>query len=160
MKIYLAADHAGLALKDKIKTWLKGNDYEVEDCGAFEFDQRDDYPDFISRAAIAVSKDPESRGIVLGGSGQGEAMVANRYQNVRAAVFYGAVRPRAAIDAEGTESVDPLAMVKLPRAHENANVLSLGARFLSDEEALQAVEVWLKTSFSGGERHRRRIAKF
>lgn len=151
MKIYLATDHAGFELKEKIRDWLLDNGYEVEDCGAHEFDQSDDYPDFIRVAAEAVSKCSESadssracRGIVLGGSGQGEAMVANRLRGVRAAVYYG-----------GSDEI-----VILSREHNDANVLALGARFLSESQALKAVALWLKTPFSGEERHARRIAKF
>lgn len=145
MKIYLAADHRGFQLKEKVKTWLKEWGYEYEDMGAFEFNKDDDYPDFISKAAEKVSQDPEnSKAIILGGSGQGEAMVANRYKGVRAAVYYG-----------GSEEV-----VKLSREHNNANILSLGTFFVDEETAKRAVEVWLETPFSGEERHVRRIAKF
>src|SRR3990167_8808632 len=88
--IYLAADHRGFELKEKIKEWLKEWGYEYEDMGAFEYNADDDYPDFISKAAEKVSQDSDnSRAIIMGGSGQGEAMVANRYKGVRAAVFYG-----------------------------------------------------------------------
>ena len=145
MTIYLAADHAGFELKEKIKKSLIELDYKVEDFGAKVFDTNDDYPDFIHKAAEAVSKDPQSsRAVIFGGSGQGEAMVANRYKNVRAAVYYGG-------------SLD---IVKLSREHNDANVLSLGARFLKEEEALKAVQLWLRTDFSGEERHKRRLAKF
>jgi ribose 5-phosphate isomerase B len=160
MKIYLATDHAGFELKEKVKAWLKENNYEVEDFGAFEYNKDDDYPDFVLKAAEAVSKNPSSKAIILGGSGQGEAMVANRYKGVRAAVFYGPVQPRTAIDAKGTQSNDPFEIIKLPRTHEDANVLSLGARFLTGEEATKAVQLWLETPFSDEERHKRRIGKF
>lgn len=144
MKIYLATDHAGFELKEKIKAFLLTNDYEVEDFGAFSYDANDDYPDFVHKAAAAVSENPiMARGIILGGSGQGEAMIANRYKNVRAAVFYG-----------GPEDI-----VKLSREHNDANILSLGARFIKEEEALKSVKLWLATNFSKEERHRRRINK-
>lgn len=144
MIIYLATDHAGFNLKEKIKEFLTGLGYEVKDFGAFSFDPADDYPDFIKIAAEAVSKDSEnSRAIVLGGSGQGEAMVANRYKGVRAAV----------LDIYNAD------VIKLSREHNNANILSLGARFLKEEEALNAVKLWLETPFSGEERHKRRILK-
>lgn len=153
MKIYLAADHAGFELKEKIKKFLEKEKYEVQDFGAFEFKSDDDYPDFINLAAKAVTGDSENdRAIIIGGSGQGEAMVANRYRGVRAAVFYG---PRALVGA-----TDIFAPVRLCREHNNANVLSLGARFLSDEEALEAVKIFLATPFSGDARHIRRLAKF
>lgn len=145
MKVYLATDHAGFQLKEAIKKFLTEKDYEVKDFGAFSYDKHDDYPDFVRQAAEAVAKDPEqSRGIVLGASGQGEAMVANRHKGVRAAV----------LDMYDEE------VIKLSREHNDANVLSLGARFLKEKEALKAVELWLGTPFSGEERHVRRIAKF
>lgn len=144
-KICLAADHAGFELKEKIKKFLIDKGYEVKDFGSFSFDPNDDYPDFIRKAAEAVANNSEqSRGIVLGGSGQGEAMVANRYKGVRAAVLYK-------YDEE---------IIKLSREHNNANVLALGARFLKEKEAIKAVDLWLKTPFSGEERHKRRIDKF
>ena len=144
MKIYLATDHAGFGLKEKLKTFLRGEGHQVEDCGAFAYSPDDDYPDFIRLAAAAVSADPEgSRAIILGGSGQGEAIAANRFLGVRAVVYYGG-RPE---------------IIKLSREHNDANVLSFGARFVGDEEALQAARDWLAAPFSGEERHRRRIRK-
>lgn len=142
--IYLGADHAGFELKEKIKEWLAEWGYEFEDMGANEYDENDDYPDFIRPAAKTVAHDPENaRAIVLGGSGQGEAMVANRYRGVRAAVYYG-----------GSDEI-----IKLSREHNDANVLSLGARFLNEEEAKKAVKLWLETEFTGADRHVRRINK-
>ncbi len=141
--VYLATDHAGFELKEKIKEFLKKEGYEVKDCGAFEYDKEDDYPDFISQAAEAVSKDPDSRAIILGGSGQGEAIVANKFPNVRAAVYYGSAEE----------------MPSLTRQHNDSNILSLGARFLSVEEATAAVKLFLETKFSEDERHIRRIEK-
>jgi len=143
MTIYLASDHAGFELKGKIKDFLVKNGYEAEDLGPFAYDANDDYPALIRPAAERVSQNPEDRAIVLGGSGQGEAMVSNRYKNVRAAVYYGG-------------NMD---IVKLSREHNNANVLSFGARFVKEEEALEAVKLWLETPFLGEERHQRRIAK-
>lgn len=144
MKIYLATDHAGFELKEKIKDFLIKEGYEVEDCGAHELDKDDDYPDFIAKAAKAVSQDPEnSVGIIFGGSGQGEAMTANKFPGVRAAMYYG----------------NQLEIVTLSREHNNANILSLGARFLSFEQAQEAVKLWLNTPFNGDERHVRRINK-
>src|SRR5258708_4936803 len=105
MKIYLATDHTGLELKNKVKEFLKQKDYDVEDCGAYQFEKDDDYPDFIGKAAEAVSKDLEhSRGIIFGGSGQGEAMVANKFKGVRCALFYAKAIPAQAVDAAGRES--------------------------------------------------------
>ena len=144
MKIFLGADHAGFELKEKLKPFLKEMGFEFEDLGNFVYDEQDDYPDFISLVAKKVAEDPENkRGIILGGSGQGEAMVANRKKGVRAAVIYN-------FNEE---------IVRLGREHNNANVLSLGAKFLSEEEAKKAVKLWLETKFSGEERHRRRIEK-
>lgn len=143
MRIHLATDHAGYKLKERIKEVLMQRNYSVVDHGAFSLDKKDDYPDFIARAAEEVSKNPTDRAIILGGSGEGEAMVANRYKNVRATVYYG-----------GSDKI-----VTLSREHNNANVLSLGARFLTEKEALHAVKTWLATAFSGDIRHQRRIDK-
>lgn len=141
--IYLATDHAGFELKEKIKKVLESLGFEVKDFGAYTLDPEDDYPDFISKAAEAVSKDPQSKAIILGGSGQGEAMVANKFPNVRAAVYYGNLEQ----------------MPVLTRQHNDSNVLSLGARFLKEDEAIAAVKLFLQTPFSNEERHIRRIEK-
>ena len=123
---------------------MKELGFEVEDCGAYEFNPDDDYPEFVKKAAQAVSEAPESsRAIVLGGSGQGEGIVVNKFLNVRSTVYYGG----------------NLEIVKLSREHNDANVLSLGARFLSLNEAKEAIKLWLETQFSKEERHRRRVAK-
>lgn len=160
MKIYLATDHAGFELKEKLKVFLEELGYEVKDFGAFEYNPDDDYPDFISKAAEAVSKDPEnSKAIVLGGSGQAEAMVANKFKEVRCALFYAAVAPLGAADITGRKSEDIFEMIRLTREHNNANVLSIGVRFISEEEAKEAVKLWLATPFSNEERHKRRIDK-
>ncbi len=143
MKVYLATDHAGFELKTKVKEFLKKEGYEVEDCGAYEFDKDDDYPDFISKAAEAVSENPENKAIIFGGSGQGEAIVANKFPNVRVAVYYGGQNM----------------MPKLTREHNDSNILSLGARFLTEEEACEAVKLFLDTPFSREDRHVRRIEK-
>ncbi len=143
MKIYFASDHAGFEMKEKLKEFLKEKGYEVEGLGDFVYDKQDDYPDFIFKAAKAVAEDEGSKGIILGGSGQGEAIAANKVKGIRAVVYYG-----------GPEDI-----VKLSREHNDANILSLGARFLSEEEAKKVVDLWLKTPFSGEERHQRRIQK-
>ena len=142
MKIYIGADHAGFEMKEMLKKYLVGLKYEVEDKGAFKYQPEDDYPDFILPVARAVAADPESRGIVIGGSGEGEAMCANRVKGARAAVFYGG----------------NFEIIELSRKHNNANILSLGARFIDDEIAKKAVELWLKTPFEGG-RHDARLKK-
>ncbi|PIR86715.1 MAG: ribose-5-phosphate isomerase [Candidatus Harrisonbacteria bacterium CG10_big_fil_rev_8_21_14_0_10_49_15] len=158
MTIYLATDHAGFALKEAIKKYLLEQGHEVEDCGAHSLNKDDDYPDFIAKAAEAVSKDPASRGIIFGGSGQGEAMVANRFKGVRAAVFYA---PEVHLADKEGEHIDPFEVVKIAREHNDANVLSVAARFIHDEQvALTAVKLFLETPFSNSERHVRRISKF
>lgn len=159
MKVYLASDHVGFALKTKLKPFLEEKGYEVIDCGANVLDKDDDYPDFISQAAAEVSKDPNSRGIVMGGSGQGEAMVANKYKNVRCALFYSPAIPKQAADITGRVSEDPLEMIRLTREHNDANMLSLGVRFVTEEAAMQVVAMWLEAPFSNHERHARRIEK-
>ena len=142
MIIHIATDHAGLELKEKVKSYLSKLDYEFVDHGAYEYDALDDYPDFIFPCAEAVSNDSNSKGIILGGSGQGEAMAANRVKGVRAAVFYNG----------------PDEIIKLSRQHNDANILSLGARFMSDQEMYKIIELWLSTDFESG-RHKRRIEK-
>jgi ribose 5-phosphate isomerase B len=160
MKIYLGTDHAGFALKEKLKSFLVSEGYEVEDCGAFSFDKNDDYPDFVGKAAESVSKDPEnSRGIVLGGSGEAEMMTANKYKGVRCALFYAPAVPVEAADVAGRMSSDPFEIIRLTREHNNANMLSLAARFLKEEDAIKAVKLWLEEPFSGDARHVRRIEK-
>lgn len=143
MTIYFAADHAGFDLKNILLAYVRDElEYDVEDCGAAELNTEDDYPVFIKKAARAVSENPnDTRAIILGGSGQGEAMAANRYVNVRACAYYGGLPE----------------IVTLSRTHNDANILSLGARFLSESEAKEAVRRWLDTAFSNEERHQRRI---
>lgn len=159
MKIYLGTDHAGYELKEKIKKLLQDSGYEVEDCGAHEFNKEDDFTDFITPVAKKINEEPESKGIILGGSGQAEAMLANKFPNVRAAEFYGPVLAKEPIEVEGTESNDDFAIIRLTRLHNNANILSIGARFVTEEQVLHAVTLWLDTPFSEGERHKRRIEK-
>ncbi len=140
--IYIASDHAGFELKNKIISHLKNTDMEVEDCGPGAFDPEDDYPDFIYPCAVKVAQNPGSMGIVIGMSGNGEAMVANKVKGIRAALYYG-----------GHEDI-----IKLSRQHNNANVLSIGAKFLSPSEVERAIDLWIETGFDGG-RHQRRIDK-
>lgn len=159
MTVYLGTDHAGFALKEALKRFLIEKGYAVEDCGASTLDPQDDYTTYISLVAQKVSDNPDSKGIILGGSGQAEAMLANKFPNIRAALFYGPVTPKEAIEIEGTASQDAFAIIGLTRKHNNANILSLGARFLSEQEAIRAVDLWLTTPFSGVERHQRRNDK-
>ena len=142
MKIVLGTDHAGYKLKEVLKKFLGEQGHECEDMGT-DSEKSCDYPDFIYPVAKKVAEDPENRGIILGGSGQGEAMTANRVKGIRAAVYYG-----------GNKDI-----ITLSRTHNNANILSLGARFISDEEAKEVVKLWLETDFPAEERHVRRIKK-
>lgn len=144
MKIFIASDHAGFELKKFLVDRLSLAGHDVRDMGAKTYDSEDDYPDFISLVAKEVSHQPSLvKGIVLGGSGQGEAICANKFYGIRAALYYGG-------------NMD---IVRLSRQHNDANVLSVGARFVSADEALKAVNIWLSTPFSGDERHKRRIQK-
>lgn len=143
-KIYIASDHAGFELKTKLINFLETQGYIIQDMGPFFFEPGDDYPDFVSLVAREVSKNPEfSLGVVIGGSGQGEAIVANRFPRVRANVYYGG----------------NLDSIKMAREHNDANILSLGARFINEEEAKTALKLWLDTQFSGKDRHIRRHMK-
>lgn len=142
--IAFGADHAGFAMKNELMSFLKNEGYEVIDHGAYSLDPSDDFTDFVAKVAREVSRHPDMlRGIVLGGTGTGEAIVCNRFPSVRAAVYYGG-------------NVD---IVDLSREHNDANILSLGARFINIEEAKMVVLKWLNTDFSEDERHIRRIQK-
>lgn len=156
MTIHLATDHAGFALKEAVKMYLLEElGHDVVDHGAAVFDETDDYPDFIRPAAAAVAAEPATaRAIIFGGSGQGEAMAANRFAGVRATVFYGEPAMMQT-DADGTSQ----SIITASREHNNANVLSIGARLVSEEVAKTAIAAWLSTEFSGDERHQRRIKK-
>jgi len=142
MKIFLASDHAGFDLKGFLSNHLIQLGYNVEDCGAYTMESVDDYPDYIIPAARKVANEPGSKGIIMGGSGQGEAIAANRIKGVRAAVYYDG----------------PIDIVKLSRSHNNANILSFGARFISNEKAAEAMKIWLDEPFDKG-RHQKRIDK-
>jgi len=142
MKIYLATDHAGFEFKEEIKTFLLAKGFEIEDCGAFSYDEHDDYPDFIAKAAEKISKDPQnSMGIIFGKSGAGEEIVANKFKNVRAIIGFSKQN------------------VELSRIHNDANVLSLGSDFVDFAKAKELVILFLETPFSNGPRHIRRINK-
>lgn len=141
--IYFASDHAGFELKGQLVEFVQDVlGYEVIDCGAIAYDPQDDFTDYIAKAAREVSADPKNtRAIILGGSGQGEAMLANRFHDVRAAVYYGG----------------NMEIVSLSRVHNDANVLSFGARFISESEAKEAVALWLQTKHEPVEKYDRRI---
>ena len=149
--IHIASDHAGFEMKEEIKKYLEKKDYKVTDYGPYEYDEDDDYPEFCALAARAVSQDHKSRGIVIGGSGQGEAIVSNRFPNVRAMVYNG-----QSVRGDGMEVPEEIITA---RQHNDANIISLGARFITEEEALEAVDQFLDTDFSGEERHIRRLQK-
>ncbi len=155
MKIFLGTDHAGFELKELLKTHVASLGHAVTDCGAPVLTPGDDYPEMVGACARAVAADAGSVGIVLGASGQGEAMVANRVPGIRAAVYYGG-SSHTQTDQEGEQ----LSLIASTRAHNDANILSLGARFIQVEEAKASVEEFLATPFSQEERHFRRISAF
>lgn len=158
MKVYIGADHAGFEMKAAIIDALRAKGIAVEDCGAHLYDPEDDYPEIVKETMrkflVDVREQADSRAIVIGASGQGEAIVANRFKGVRCALYYGAPRG-AQTDASGHE----LSMIESTRAHNDANVLSLAARFMTPEEAVRAVEHWLSVPYSAEDRHTRRIWK-
>ena len=143
--IILASDHAGFKLKEAVKLFLESKKLQVLDVGAHEFNEADDYPPFMTAAAMKVAADlsGETKAIIFGGSGEGEAIVANRFPGVRAVVWYG-----------GSQDI-----LKFARQDNDSNVLSIGARLVNEDEAKKAVELWLNTPFSNEERHKRRIAE-
>lgn len=143
MKVFLGTDHAGFEFKERIKEFLEQEGYEVVDCGAHAFDKDDDYPDLISKAALEVSSNlkKNARGIVLGKSGAGEAMVANKIKGIRAFL---------AVNEKN---------VRLAREHNDANVISLGSEIVPLPKAKKLIKLFLETPFSNEERHKRRIKK-
>lgn len=147
MNIYLASDHAGFELKKHILEIVKELGHTVIDVGPEVLNPEDDYPDFIAPCATRVAGEKGSMGIVFGWSGNGESMVANRQKGIRCATFYG-------------PSSSGYDIVSLAREHNDANMLSIGAHFVTNEQAQEAAKVFLSTNFSGDERHVRRIAKF
>lgn len=137
MRIAIGSDHAGFAYKEKIKEFLRAHGHLVTDFGTSS-EEPVDYPLFIRPVAEAVASGETERGVVLGGSGNGEAMAANRIKGVRCAVCWNVESAR------------------LARQHNDANIISLGQRMMSETEALEIVRVWLETDFAGG-RHVRRV---
>src|ERR1700742_4233198 len=159
MKVYLASDHAGFETKNKLVAFVRDElGLDVEDCGAFVDDPQDDYPGIIAVAAKKLSDDVaagrDSRAIVAGACGQGEAIVAIRFKCVRYALYYGDPGSEQ-VDASG-KRLDILAST---REHNNANALSLGLRFLTLDQAKDAIARWLAAPFPGEARHARRIAQ-
>ena len=143
MTIHFAADHAGFELKNILMTFAETElGLSVVDNGAHEYNESDDFPDFVIPLAQAVSGS-QDKGVILGGSGQGEAMAANRIVGVRAAVYYG-----------GNKEI-----ITLSREHNDANILSIGARFVGAEEAKDALRLWLQTETSTDEKYARRNHK-
>lgn len=142
MLIYIGADHRGFELKESLKNFLEKKGYEVVDVGAEKFDENDDYPDFARLVGMAINQDPISRkGILICGSGVGVDIVANKFKRVRSSLIFN---PDQAFMA---------------RNDDDANILSLSADFLNEEDAKKILGTWLATGFSGKEQHRRRIEK-
>ena len=140
VRVYLGSDHAGFELKTRIIEWLKEAGYEAVDCGPESYVEDDDYPPYVMSAAHSVINDPGSLGIVIGGSGNGEQIASNKIPGIRAAVAW-------------TDETAQLA-----RQHNDANVLSLGAREYSLQDAVSFAKVFIETPFSGETRHARRLA--
>lgn len=159
MKVAITTDHAGFEALKELRVYLESMGHECIDYGPRQFDADDDYPDFIFPAARAVANGECERAVIMGGSGQGEAIAANRIKGVRCALFYGPVLAKEPIDAEGNMSDDPYEIVRLSRTHNNANVLSLSGRFLTIDEMKEALRIWFSTEFTPVERHERRIRK-
>lgn len=159
MKIALSTDHAGFEQLKKLKEFLESQGHGCLDFGPKAFEPDDDYPDLIRPAAEAVASGTADMGIIMGSSGQGEAMTANRVKGVRCALYYGPATPPGAVDVEGKAAEDEFEILRLSREHNNANMLSLAARFLTPEQIEQAVTIWLEAPFTGVERHARRIKK-
>jgi ribose 5-phosphate isomerase B len=140
MRVHLGSDHAGYELKARLVTWLEGQDHDVVDHGPHVYDPTDDYPTFCLRTAEATAADPASLGVVIGGSGNGEQMAANKVKGVRAALAW----------SDETAS--------LARRHNDANVVAIGARMHTMDQVVRMVEVFLATPYSQDDRHARRIA--
>ena len=158
-KIGLTTDHAGFDQIKQLQEYLTRMGYECVYYGPQKLDMTDDYPDFIRPAAEAVAKGEVEAAVIMGGSGQGEAMVANRVSGVRCAVYYGSAAALSTIDAEGRMAADQYENLRLGRQHNDANMLSVAARFVSQPDLEKAIDVWLETPFTGVDRHVRRIKK-
>ena len=142
IRLFLSGDHAGFELKQKLKSYLARKGFIISDFGPLKLNKQDDYTDFVIPMAQELSKTRNTLGICIAGSGQGEAIAANKVKGIRAALYYG----------------KDLNIIKLARQHNNANVLSIGARFVKEAEAKKAIDLFLKTKFQAG-RHKRRLNK-
>jgi ribose 5-phosphate isomerase B len=140
-KIYLSGDHAGFKLKEKLKPWIEKK-HKTIDIGPHTYNKLDDYPDFVIPMSRKVAKDINSRGIIIAGSGQGEAIVANKVKGIKAGLYHG-----------GSPKI-----VNTGRGHDNTNVLCFGSRFVTEKEAKRAINIFLTTPFQKG-RHSRRLKK-
>ena len=141
MRIHIATDHAGLEFSTQLQHHLAAAGHDVVDHGPGDYDPQDDYPPFCLRAGAGVVGDPGSLGIVIGGSGNGEQMAANKVEGARAALAWS------------------LATAELAREHNDANVVAVGARQHSEEEMLEIIDTFIATPFTGAERHARRVAQ-
>ena len=141
MRLHIGSDHAGLELKNELLAHLVNNGHDVTDHGPYEYDALDDYPDFCIPAAQAVSKDPTSLGVVIGGSGNGEQISANKVKGIRAVLAWS------------------IETAKLGKEHNNANVVSVGGRMHSIDQCKEIIDAFIATQFSNDERHIRRIDK-
>lgn len=159
MKLALATDHAGFEQLKDLQNYLESIGHECVNYGPKSLNLNDDYPDYIFQAAKAVSTGECERGVILGRSGQGEGMAANRLKGVRCAVFYGPAVVGRIIDANGRVSSSPYEIVKLSREHNDSNMLSIAASFVSLNDMQQVVNLWLNTEFTNEPRHVRRINK-
>jgi len=141
-KIYIAGDHAGYYDKEKIKAFLEKKGFSIIDFGPSSYNKKDDYPDFVIPLAKKLSKTRNAGGIIIAGSGVGEAIASNKIKNIRAFAFHG----------------DNTKIVKTSREHDDTNVLAMGSRLVSLPIMKRAIDVWLKTPFKKG-RHKRRLNK-
>jgi ribose 5-phosphate isomerase B len=141
MRLHIGSDHAGLELKNELLAHLVNNGHDVTDHGPYEYDALDDYPDFCIPAAQAVAKDPTSLGVVIGGSGNGEQISANKVKGIRAVLAWS------------------IETAKLGKEHNNANVVSIGGRMHSIDQCKEIIDAFIATPFSNDERHIRRINK-
>jgi ribose 5-phosphate isomerase B len=141
MRLHIGSDHAGLELKNELLAHLVNNGHDVTDHGPYEYDALDDYPDFCIPAAQAVAKDPTSLGVVIGGSGNGEQISANKVKGIRAVLAWS------------------IETAKLGKEHNNANVVSVGGRMHSIDQCKEIIDAFIATPFSNDERHIRRINK-